>query len=64
MIIHKTAQGMSLYGRSRDVDEIDKAIEFDRETCRWSIIGSAPRCSGAKNSTPFSTSFRKKGRCG
>ena len=39
VIIHKTAQGMSLYGRSRDVDEIDKAIEFDRETCRWSIIG-------------------------
>jgi hypothetical protein len=39
VIIHKTAQGMSLYGRSRDVDEIDKAIEFNRETCRWTILG-------------------------
>jgi hypothetical protein len=27
------------YGRSRDVDEIDKAMEFNRETCRWTILG-------------------------
>lgn len=31
---------VQLYGRSRDVDEIDKALRFDRETCRWTILGA------------------------
>ena len=26
-------------GRSRDVDEIDKAMKFDNATCRWTILG-------------------------
>lgn len=39
LIIHKTAQGTTLYGRSRDVDEIDKALTWNAEACRWSIAG-------------------------
>src|SRR4029077_5969156 len=31
---------VQLYGRSRDVDEIDRALRFDRETCRWTILGA------------------------
>ena len=32
-------QGVRLYGRSRDVDEIDKATLFNTATCRWTILG-------------------------
>ncbi|AUX76290.1 AAA family ATPase [Sinorhizobium fredii] len=39
LVINKTAQGTSLYGRGRDVDEIDKALRFDSDTARWAIIG-------------------------
>jgi hypothetical protein len=33
--------GMTLYGRGRDIEEIETAIEFDRHTCRWTIRGQA-----------------------
>jgi RecA-family ATPase len=39
VVDRKSDGGVRLYGRSRDVDEIDKAMEFDRETCRWTILG-------------------------
>jgi RecA-family ATPase len=39
VIDRKSDGGVRLYGRSRDVDEIDKAMEFNRETCRWTILG-------------------------
>jgi hypothetical protein len=39
LVIDRNAQGVRLYGRSRDVDEIDKAMVFDRGTCRWTILG-------------------------
>lgn len=31
--------GFNLYGRGRDMAEIEMAMEFDRDTCRWSCIG-------------------------
>jgi hypothetical protein len=40
LIIDRTTEGVRLYGRSRDVDEIDKAMSFDKQTCRWSILGA------------------------
>ena len=39
LIISKNSQGTTLYGRSRDVDEVDKALKWDAEACRWSILG-------------------------
>ncbi|MBB5535041.1 AAA family ATPase [Rhizobium giardinii] len=42
LVIKKTGQGTSLYGRSRDTDEIDKAMKFDPETARWTILGERP----------------------
>jgi hypothetical protein len=33
--------GMTLYVRGRDVIESEKAVTFDKTTCRWSIAGEA-----------------------
>jgi hypothetical protein len=39
LVIARNGQAVRLYGRSRDVDEIDKAMTFDKATCRWTILG-------------------------
>lgn len=33
----------TLYGRGRDTEEIEQAVEFGKESCRWSILGDAGR---------------------
>jgi hypothetical protein len=39
LIVDKDSKGETLYGRGRDVEEIEKAVSFDRLTCRWTILG-------------------------
>jgi hypothetical protein len=41
LVINKNTQGTTLYGRGRDLDEIDMAMQFNRETCRWKALGEA-----------------------
>jgi AAA domain len=41
MVLNRTSQGTTLYVRGRDVEEAEHAITFDRNTCRWTIIGDA-----------------------
>ena len=41
LILRRDAQGMTLYGRGRDIDEIENAMEFDPTTGRWAILGLA-----------------------
>ena len=41
LVLNRTSQGVTLYGRGRDIEEIDKAAEFNRNTCRWTIKGDA-----------------------
>ena len=57
LIIARTPQGVRLYGRSRDVDEIDKAIEFNTATCRWTILGETAdvRRSAERQANPRRT---------
>jgi hypothetical protein len=41
LILDRDGQGATLYGRGRDIEEIETAVEFDRMTCRWRILGEA-----------------------
>jgi hypothetical protein len=41
-ILKRNAQGVTLHVEGRDLTEtIEKAVTFDRESCRWSIVGEA-----------------------
>jgi hypothetical protein len=41
-VIKRTAQGITLHVEGRDlVEAVEKAVSFDRETCRWTILGEA-----------------------
>jgi len=41
LILSRDSNGATLYGRGRDIEEIETAVEFDRETCRWQALGEA-----------------------
>jgi hypothetical protein len=41
LILDRDGQGTKLYGRGRDVEEIDMAVTFDKGRCRWNVIGQA-----------------------
>jgi RecA-family ATPase len=41
LVLNRDAQGVTLYGRGRNIDEIETAMSFDRETGRWAILGTA-----------------------
>lgn len=41
LVFNRTSQGTTLYGRGRDIEEIEKAAEFNRNSCRWEIKGDA-----------------------
>jgi hypothetical protein len=34
-------QGAKLYGRGRDLDELEAAVAFDKIAARWTILGDA-----------------------
>ena len=41
-VIKRKGNAVTLYIEGRDlIDTVEKAINFDRETCRWSILGEA-----------------------
>jgi hypothetical protein len=41
LVLKRTASGGTLTGRCRDTDDVDLALQFSRETCRWTILGEA-----------------------
>ena len=41
MVLDRDGNGATIYGRGRDSEEIESAVEFDRLTCRWRVQGTA-----------------------
>lgn len=41
IILDRDGNGASLYARGRDIEEVESAVEFDRVSCRWRVIGEA-----------------------
>lgn len=41
LVLNRGPEGVTLYGRGRDIEEIEAAVAFDKQTCRWSILGDA-----------------------
>ena len=40
-MLNRTSTGTVLYGRGRDIEDIEKAMRFDAGTCTWSVLGEA-----------------------
>ena len=41
VILKKEASGTTLHARGRDIEEVEKAVTFNKQTCTWSIEGDA-----------------------
>jgi hypothetical protein len=41
LVLDRDGQGCTLEGRGREVEEIEVAVTFDRDACRWTIQGQA-----------------------
>jgi len=41
LIIKRRSNGVTLFARGRDIEESETAMQFDKETCRWTILGKA-----------------------
>jgi hypothetical protein len=37
----ETSGSVTLFGRGRDLEEIEKGLEFDKNACTWRIVGDA-----------------------
>ena len=47
LVLMRGQQGTTLYMRGRDVEEAEKAISFNNDTCRWSILGDVIEVRGS-----------------
>lgn len=41
LVLARDSQGVALYGRGRDMSDIEKAVQLDQKSGRWSILGEA-----------------------
>src|SRR5207244_11498573 len=41
LILKRQAAGVTLYVRGRDIEDAEKALQFNKDTCRWTILGDA-----------------------
>jgi hypothetical protein len=41
IILDRDGEGVTLSGRGRDIDEFETALEFQKDNCRWRVLGDA-----------------------
>jgi hypothetical protein len=41
IVLKRHAGAVTLHARGRDIEEIETALQFERTTCRWTILGAA-----------------------
>jgi hypothetical protein len=41
LMFKRAASGVTLYARGRGTEEAELAVQFSKETCRWTILGQA-----------------------
>jgi RecA-family ATPase len=41
LVMKRQAGTVTMSVRGRDIEEIEKALQFDKQACRWSILGDA-----------------------
>ena len=40
-VLHKGKGGTALHGRGRDIEEVEKALQFNKTSCTWTVLGEA-----------------------
>lgn len=58
LILSSTPKGKVLYGRGRDLEEIETAVAFDKETCLWSDLGCPSEAFGSTTRKAIRDAFK------
>ncbi|MPR11510.1 AAA family ATPase [Microvirga tunisiensis] len=40
IVLDRDGNGATIYGRGRDIEEIESAVEFNKGDCRWFVLGA------------------------
>jgi RecA-family ATPase len=62
MILYRDAGGIVLEARGRDIEEIKKAVQFDRGTCLWTITGNADEVRVSVERTTIAKALDEAGK--
>jgi RecA-family ATPase len=52
LIVKRKAGTYTLYARGRDIEEKETALQFEKRTCRWTILGPHLRCMSPASGRP------------
>lgn len=61
LILRRSGGGVTLYARGRDVQEIELAVKFDADTCRWESLGDAEKLREAQETNLIVNALRASG---
>jgi hypothetical protein len=61
LVLNRDSQGVVLYGRGRDIDEIEMALTFDKTTGRWAVLGEASEVRKSEERMSITEALRKAG---
>ena len=61
LVLNRGSDGATLFGKGRDIEEIDKAVEFDKDVCRWRMIGDMAEVRRSDERTEILAALREEG---
>jgi hypothetical protein len=61
MVLDRDGKGATVYVRGRDIEELEAAIEFNRHTCRWTILGDASQVRRTDERSAILSALRQAG---
>ena len=61
LVLDRTAQGVTLYGRGRDIETLERAMQLDTATCRWRMLGDAEEVHRSATSSKILAALPKTG---
>jgi hypothetical protein len=62
LILKRKSGGVVLHARGRDIDESETAFQFDKQTCRWTILGAAAEVQRSAERTRVIEALRAAGQ--
>jgi hypothetical protein len=49
LVLKRQAGNVTLYARGRDIEEKETACQFDKASCRWTLLGEAAEIHGSSH---------------
>lgn len=61
LVLDRSTSGVTFYGRGRDLEDFEIAVEFTANSCRWRVIGDANEVRRSDERTTILTALSESG---